>query len=125
MPDRRQSTIAVLTKAIAAHARWKQHLREFIRENGPPVDPAAAARADTCDLGRWLETYLPTTIEFDRFQRVARLHASFHTEAARVARFVEARDFHEAEASLALNSPFTKVSAELTFELMSWKDELT
>lgn len=85
MPDRRPSTVAILTRAVAAHA-------------------------DTCDLGRWLETYIPTTGEFDRFQRVARL--------------VEASAFEQAEASFALDSAFTKVSAELTFELMAWKDEL-
>lgn len=124
MPDRRQSTVAVLTKAIAAHARWKQRLREFIREDGAPIDPSVAARADTCDLGHWLESYLPANGEFDRFQRISSLHSAFHAEAARVARLVEARAFDQAEASLALGSVFTKVSADLTFELMSWKDEL-
>ena len=124
MPDRRQSTIAVLTRAIAAHARWKQRLREFIREDGAPVNPAVAARADTCDLGHWLETYLPANGEFDRFQRVSRLHVAFHAEAALVANLVVARKFDQAKASLALGSPFTKVSADLTLELMSWKDDL-
>ena len=88
------------------------------------MDPAIAARADTCALGHWLENYLPAPPEFDRFQRVAHLHACFHAEAARVARLVEARSLAQAEASLALDSAFTKVSAELTFELMAWKDEL-
>lgn len=115
-----------INNAIAAHGRWKTHLRQAM-ETGKSERKAEAVRSDNlCEFGKWLETCSTADKATERWRRIRELHAEFHKEAARVLALALALAGRksEAEATLALGSHFSKISADLTLALVAWKDSL-
>jgi len=113
-----------INNAIAAHGRWKAHLRQAI-ETGKSERKAEAVRSDKlCEFGKWLEACSSAEKSTERWTRIRELHAEFHKEAARVLTLALAGRKSEAEATLVLGSHFSKISADLTLALVAWRDSL-
>jgi len=110
-----------IDKAIAAHARWKSHLREAI-ETGKSEFTIDRVRPDNvCEFGRWLlERPLDQRLG-EQFKTVRDLHARFHVEASQVLEMALAGRRDEARAAMAVGSPFASVSAKLTASMSAWK----
>ena len=113
-----------INKAIAAHGRWKTHLRQAI-ETGKSEWKADSVRSDSlCDFGKWLHSCSSAEKATERWTKIRDLHAEFHREAARILTLALAGRKSEAEGAIALGSHFSKTSADLTLALVSWRDSL-
>ena len=110
-----------IDKAIAAHARWKSHLRQAI-ETGKSEWTADRVRPDNlCEFGHWLlEQPVPQRMT-EHYKTVHDLHARFHLEAAHVLELALAGRRETATSAMAMGSPFATVSSKLTTALTAWK----
>ncbi|PIE27078.1 MAG: hypothetical protein CSA58_06205, partial [Micrococcales bacterium] len=73
-----------LRAAVAAHARWKEHLQNAIETGQPPkgIDVATVHRDSSCAFGQWLHSGDAAAIDRTRSNLVISLHADFHRQAA-------------------------------------------
>ncbi len=113
-----------IDKAIAAHARWKSHLREAI-DIGKSEFTVDGVRPDnTCEFGRWLAERPLDQRLGEHFKTVGDLHSRFHIEASHVLEMALAGRREEARAAMAIGSQFASVSAKLTASMTVWKKAL-
>jgi methyl-accepting chemotaxis protein len=113
-----------IRKAIGAHGMWKQRLRQAIDTAKCDFTVERVRPDNQCDFGKWLHA-LPTADKTTaQWKTVQALHANFHREAAHVLELALNKQKPEAEKAIAANSPFAKVSLELTSNMMKWKDSL-
>ena len=104
----------VITKAIAAHGQWKQRLREAVATGKSEWRPEVVKTDNACDLGKWIYGEAKASMPgHPGVEEVRRLHAEFHQEAAKVLTLALLGRRAEAEAAMALNSPFSRVSTAL------------
>jgi hypothetical protein len=109
-----------IVKAIAAHAKWKFHLRQAI-ETGTSDWTVNEVRTDNrCEFGKWLQALPLGDRKSEHCENVRQLHAEFHKEAAEVLRLALARRREEAEVAIAQGSRFTKASTKLTIAMTAW-----
>jgi len=113
-----------IDKAIAAHARWKSHLRQAI-ESGKSEWTVDRARPDNlCEFGQWLrERPVPEKMT-EQYKIVVDLHARFHQEAAHGLELALAGHRDKATSGMAVGSPFASVSSKLTSSMVAWKRAL-
>jgi hypothetical protein len=114
-----------ITKAIGAHGRWKERLREAI-DNGHSEFTVEDLRSDhRCDFGKWLYSLSPVEQQSSHWQTVKDLHITFHREAAHVLDLALKGERQKAENAFQLGSDFLNASASLTRAMMKWKGELS
>jgi DNA-directed RNA polymerase specialized sigma24 family protein len=104
----------VITKAIAAHGQWKQRLRDAAATGKSDFRPEVVKTDNACDLGKWI--YSEAKVQMPGHpgvEEVRRLHAEFHQEAAKVLSLALLGKRAEAEAAMAMGSPYSKVSTAL------------
>lgn len=102
-----------LEKAIAKHAEWKLRFRAAIR-NGETLDVGTIMADDCCDLGRWLHGDGKVTYGLHpTYSTCVGKHAEFHSEAAKIAKAINAKAYTEAERLMGADSRFKQVSSEL------------
>lgn len=113
-------------KALGAHATWKALLREAIEtgSSGFSVDRVAAENG--CEFGKWLLVGdLPENAKsHPRFASVCRLHAEFHKVAANVLKLALDKKKNEALQQLSSNGVYTRLSTDLTKELVAWLSDV-
>ncbi len=114
-----------LDRAIAAHAWWKYRLFDAVRTGKSEWTVQKVAAAEDCDFARWLAGLLPEDQSSEHYEKVAALHAEFHAVAAEVLSLALAGHSEEAHQAIALGSPFSLISSNLTMALSAWKDSLT
>lgn len=97
-------------EAVAAHRKWKSHLRLHIDGSSTEMlDPDVIGRDDLCDLGQWIHGEGGATMSAKpEFQAMKRSHAQFHRVAEEVLRKSKEGDPHG--ACLALDGPFYRAS---------------
>jgi hypothetical protein len=114
---------AMIEQAIASHGAWRTRLGQAIAAGRADVDVAKVKRDDLCELGRWLYREADS---IDRrspgYTRVRQLHAAFHLETARVLELAVQGRQADAEAAIAMHTPFAATSAALTAALAAWRD---
>jgi hypothetical protein len=113
-----------IDNAIAAHGLWKQRLHSAITK-GAHIFSLAQVQVDNgCDFGKWFYGLPAALQETGQGKAIQGLHASFHTEAARI--LILALDGHVAEAEKALESGsvYARLSAQLTLALTEWKQTI-
>ena len=115
----------VLDGAIAAHGAWRTRLRQAIASGKTDFDIAKVKQDNQCAFGKWLYEELPAADRNSpRYARVRQLHATFHVEAAKILELAVRGQKAEAEAAMAMRTPFAGASAALTAELTAWRDSL-
>jgi hypothetical protein len=107
--------------AIAAHGIWKARLKQAIVDGHSDFTVDVVIHDNQCDFGRWL--YSPACVHDAHYEVVRRHHAEFHKAAAHVLGLAVRGHKAEAEAAMALGSPYAHVSATLIGELMRWQKE--
>lgn len=109
------------TAAISAHGDWKFKLKQAVKNRAEGLDPEKVQLDNQCAFGQWLysSSTIPLRSEKD-YENVLHLHAAFHQEAAAVIRLCRGADIQAAEDQLKPNSPYAKVSAQLTDAVRSW-----
>ncbi len=112
---------AEIERAIIAHVLWKSRLYSAI-EHGVSEFTVANVKADTlCEFGKWLFDLPAAERSSQHWQKVQRVHADFHREAARVLDLALQGQKAEAYAAMDLQSEFMKTSAKLTEAMREWQ----
>jgi hypothetical protein len=102
-----------LEGAIKAHAEWKTKFRAAISKE-ETMDAATIAKDDCCMLGKWL--YGEAKQQYaglETYKSLVVSHKAFHVQAGKVAGFVNAHQYQDAEAALAMGTPYTIASNEV------------
>lgn len=109
-------------EAIAAHQKWKSHLRVHINGSSTEMlDPEVVGEAGLCDLGKWIQDEGERILGHKpEFRAMKRTHAHFHYVAAEVLRRSKAGDHHG--ACLLLDGPFFQASVHVMEALEKCKD---
>ncbi len=112
-----------LSKAIEKHAAWKIKFRSAIT-NKETMDAGGIGSDHGCELGVWLHGEGRT-----RFGALAShascvsRHASFHAEAGKIARAINAGRYAEAEAMMGSGTPYGEASSAVGLAVMQLKKE--
>ncbi len=109
-------------EAIAAHQKWKSHLRLHINGSSTEMlDPEVVGQDGLCELGQWIHAEGERTMAHKpEFRTMKRTHAHFHYVAAEVLRRSKAGDHHG--ACLLLDGPFFQASVQVMDALEKCKD---
>ncbi len=114
-----------ISNAIAAHGKWKQRLIDAI-ETGKSEFTVALLKVDNlCDFGKWLYSLSAEEKLSPYWNEVQKLHAKFHTEAAKILDLAVKGKVNEAKEAISLGKDYMKCSGELTRAMMKWRDSLT
>jgi hypothetical protein len=110
-----------ITKAIGAHAKWKNRVTAAIRDGHCEKTPAEVESDHLCDLGKWLSSLPPSDGSSEHFRKVQALHVAFHKEAAKVLQLALSGQKAAAAKCLDFGGLFAHISADLTSALTAWK----
>ena len=78
-------------EAIHVHAHWKLRIHSLLSGNSRErLDPAIIERDNLCELGKWLHAGNTRAIPREMHRALLAVHATFHQEAARIVREVQA-----------------------------------
>ena len=116
---------AEITKAVGVHGLWKQRLRQAIDTGKSEFTVERVYPDNGCDFGKWLHGLPAADKTSEDWKKVQQLHAQFHVEASRVLDLALKGHKPEAENALIGDSPFAKVSGDLTVAMMKWKESST
>ena len=113
-----------IVRAIAAHAKWKYHLRQAIRTGTSSWTVNGTRLGDQCAFGQWLRDLPASDRASEHCQVVSARHAEFHHAAADVLALALSGQRAAAEAAIEIGSPFSEVSKHLTLAMMAWQRDL-
>jgi hypothetical protein len=112
-----------LSQAIEKHVQWKTRLRAAISAK-ETLDADTIAKDDCCDIGRWM--YGDGKAQYGQlpsFKQCVTKHALFHTEAAKVARVINAKRYDEADHMLRTGTPYAAASTDVGVALIRLKQD--
>jgi len=109
---------------IAAHARWKYRLFDAAKTGESEWTLEQIRSYTDCEFGRWLASLSPSERQSEQCKTVVDLHREFHGAASEVLELALRRETDAAQDAIALNSPFSLVSADLTAAMSAWKESL-
>jgi hypothetical protein len=99
--------------AINAHVNWKLRIHALLSGKLPDkLDPAAIARDNTCDLGKWIHGDAKALLPGPAYADLKAAHADFHREASRIVSEVYAGRPIGMEA-IESDSPFGKLTTRI------------
>jgi Chemoreceptor zinc-binding domain len=112
-----------LDSALAKHAEWKLKFRSAISKQ-ESLDAAIIAKDNCCDFGKWLHGEGKTKYSgLTGFSDCVAKHATFHTEAGKVATAINAGKYNEAEAMLSAGTAYTASSNAVGTAIVRLKKE--
>jgi hypothetical protein len=95
-----------LDQAGQVHNEWKVKLRMAIAKE-EPLDAAEISADNRCSLGKWLHGEAKRQFGgLTSYAECLSKHAAFHQEAEKVAQNINAKNFAQAKAMLAANTPY-------------------
>ena len=109
---------------IAAHARWKYRLFDAVKTGASEWTTDEIRSYTDCEFGRWLATLSESERRSEQCTAVMELHRQFHESASEVLALALRGETAAAQQAVALNSPFSLVSANLTAAMSAWKESL-
>jgi len=118
-----QSAIMDLSQAIDKHAEWKVKFRKAISGH-ETMDAETIAKDNCCELGKWLHGAAKVKYgHLASHSECVKKHATFHTEASKVAQAINAKNFVKAEAMIASDTPYSTASNEVGVAIGKLKKE--
>lgn len=113
-----------LNAAIQKHSEWKFKFRNALF-SGEPLDAAAIARDNNCEIGKWLHGEAHALyVSKASYAGCLASHAAFHKEAAKVAVAINAKQNGQAEKMMAAGSPFSEASKKVSLAIVELKNEI-
>ena len=113
-----------LDAAIAKHTEWKAKLRRAIA-SWQQLDAATISKDNCCDLGKWLHGGGKAKLGHKpEFQAVVGLHRTFHAEAGKVAEFINAKKYSEAEQALDNGTSYSEASDSVRSAIHALKKDI-
>lgn len=113
-----------LNQAIEKHAEWKVKFRSAISKK-ETMDADTIAKDNCCDLGKWLHG--DARVQYGKLGSYAQClvkHATFHAEAGKVARAINAQHFDQAEAMLGNGTSYFQASTAVGMAINQLKKEI-
>lgn len=111
-----------LDHANMQHAQWKIKFRSAISTKGT-MDAAGVTKDSGCEFGQWLHGEAKAKYgQLSSYEKCRSAHAAFHVEAGKIASLINAKRYSDAEAMLAIGTPFAEASGAVTaaiFQLQS------
>jgi hypothetical protein len=118
-----QAAVMDLDQAIERHAQWKIKFRQAIT-NKETMDAETIAKDNCCELGKWLHGDAKTKFGHLASQKECiTKHAAFHTEAGKVARTINDKNFAEAGAMIEAGTPYAAASNAVGVAITKLKKE--
>ena len=118
-----QAAIMDLDQAIERHAQWKVKFRQAIA-NKETMDADTISKDNCCELGKWLHG--DAKAKFGKLAShsdcIAK-HAAFHTEAGKVAKAINAKNYDEATAMIEQGTPYAAASNAVAVAITKLKKE--
>jgi hypothetical protein len=119
------STYDEIEKAIGAHGRWKQKLRQAIDTGESESIPVRVKMDYNCSFGKWLYHKVDSSVKTSLYySKAIDLHAEFHKEAGYILELALDGKKEEAYSRIKLGSNFSRISSRLTSTLNTWKASL-
>lgn len=116
-----QTTTDEIKKAIGAHGTWKLTLSTAARTGGRDLDVNQISASDACAFGQWLQSVAPHMAGDVEYARIKKMHATFHSEAGRLAALIQSGQTDAALADLGEGGDFTSRSKELSEAMADWR----
>jgi hypothetical protein len=112
---------ADIEKALNGHGAWRQRLITAIEQGTSEFQVANITPDNRCDFGKWFYS-LPADVRSQALcQKVQKLHADFHTEAAKILNLAVTGKKAEATGLMAFGGRYMDISGKLTLALNQWK----
>jgi len=108
-------------QAIAAHAEWKEKLRDYLRKRDGSFKPAEIGMDTRCPLGQWIHGEGSRYVKLVEYSTLRIEHARFHKAAAEVVRRVHSGESASADIALGPKSEFAKASSAVVMAIMAMK----
>ncbi len=87
--------------ALNAHIMWKQRLKSYVAgTSDEQLDPEVICLDNQCLLGKWIYGNQDTLSHSELFEKVRRMHATFHESAADIVRLTQKGKANEAQRLL-------------------------
>jgi len=109
----------VLNRAVLAHTKWKDRIRELI-EQGKPIDKTTASADDKCDLGKWMQGEGAVLAHTEEFAALQTEHRRFHACVGALIGLVEKGKIEEAKQSMT-GGEFAQASRRTVDAIMHLK----
>ncbi len=114
-----------ISKAIDAHAAWKQKLRHAIDTGECESTPERVKMDNNCAFGKWLYDRIDEKAKSSEFYDITvALHANFHKSAGHILELALSGEKNQARSLMGLDSDFTRYSGQLTRKLKEWQAAL-
>jgi hypothetical protein len=113
-----------IDQALAAHEAWKLRLKSAVASGASDFTVAQVQVDNACEFGKWFYDLEGDVRSMDECQVIQKLHAEFHSEAARILDLALKGNKQEAEALLGAGSKYSSISGQLAMALTRWKREL-
>jgi hypothetical protein len=107
---------------IASHARWKYRLFDAVKTGESEWTVEQISSHTNCEFGRWLASLSPDERQSEKCRTVVTLHQEFHAAASEVLDLALRKQMEAAQSAIALNSPFSLLSANLTAAMTAWRE---
>jgi hypothetical protein len=102
------------------HTQWKMRLKDYLRGDGEPLDPAVVSRDDACALGKWLYGPGQQVQQLPEYQALREHHRHFHALAGKVVQ--EHLQGHAEQAQALLNGEFQRQTAATVAAIRALRD---
>jgi methyl-accepting chemotaxis protein len=112
-----------LDTALSKHAEWKVKFRTAISKQ-EAMDAETISKDNCCELGKWLHG--EAKAKFGRlasYSTCVSKHATFHVEAGKIAKTINAKKFQEAEAMLGSSTAYAAASGAVGVAIIELKKE--
>jgi len=106
-------------KAIFAHGKWKNRLKQAINQGKSDIDVATTAKKDACEFGKWLYQDHDAK-KSPHYDDVESLHATFHQHASEVLKLALDGQKTLAEKHMEFGSNYATSSTQLVNKLGQW-----
>lgn len=107
-----------LNQAIEKHTEWKTKFRTAISKK-ETMDAETISKDNCCDLGKWLHGESKQKMgNLASHAECVSKHAQFHTEAGKIAKAINAKQYAEAEAMLNPNTSYWNASTAVVMAIL-------
>lgn len=112
-----------LNHCMEKHAEWKTRFRKAIAGK-ETMDVDTISKDNCCDLGKWLHGEAKTQFfKLQGYSACVIKHAEFHTEAGKVAKAINTKNYIAAEAMLNAGTTYMNASSAVGIAIMRLKKE--
>jgi len=108
-------------QAIAAHAAWKEKLRDYLRKRDGSFKPAEIGMDTKCPLGQWIHGEGSKYVELPEYSTLRLEDARFHKAAAEVVRRAHSGESASADIALGAKSESSNAAAAVVTAIMAMK----